>query len=223
MTQPRFFRFHSPSSQKLLAEWHEEMDLEQVLCPENPGHQRGGQRTTPLSVVLPRPPLADFVWTWLSECLLRDRALRLLEGSGFTGFTTRRARAVYRNSAEAAPPLRELLVTGWGGLAPQASGIRLVGSCEACGMLFYSGFTRPDLLVDLEGWDGSDLFIVWPLPRYLLVTERVRDAIRQAGLTGCRFQPLEELEPTDGLSPGRLHYWMPAERARLLGEPLGIH
>jgi len=54
----------------------------------------------------------------------------------------------------------ELLVTGWGGLAPEASGIREVGRCGACGYLDYSEIEEPRELVNVKNWDGSDFFMI---------------------------------------------------------------
>ena len=65
--------------------------------------------------------------------------------------------------------------------------------------------------------------MVWPLPRFIFITDRVRQLIEAHGLTGCRFVMPEELADMDGFGPGRLSYWMPEKRARNLGEPLGIY
>jgi len=66
--------------------------------------------------------------------------------------------------------------------------------------------------------------MVWPLPLYRFVTQRVADFIRQQKLTGCELIPVERLEFIgDGFSPGGLSSYMPQKRARELGEPLGIY
>jgi hypothetical protein len=109
------------------------------------------------------------------------------------------------------------------------SGIRLddSGSCKSCGLLHYTEITDAEQLIDQSRWDGSDFFMVWPLPRFVFVTKRVANVIRDHHLTGVRIQPVSELKPSPhvipGYSPGRLSYWMPEKRARELGEPLGIY
>ncbi len=96
-------------------------------------------------------------------------------------------------------------------------------SCPDCGLLVYSSFTNPSELIDTSLWDGSDVFMVWPLPKFIFVSERVAQLVRNHHLTGVVLQRPEELQATSGtLSPGRLSYRMPEARARELGGHLGI-
>ena len=81
---------------------------------------------------------------------------------------------------------------------------------------------EPQELIDPARWDGSDLFMMWPLPLFVFGTTRVAELVRKRKLTGVRGIPVTEMEPTDGYSPGRLSYWMPEPRARQLGEEAGI-
>jgi hypothetical protein len=81
---------------------------------------------------------------------------------------------------------------------------------------------NPKELIDPNLWDGSDFFMVWPMPGYVFVTDRLVTIILDHQLTGARCTPVSELGRTDGFSPGRLHYYMPQERARQLGGALGI-
>jgi hypothetical protein len=83
-------------------------------------------------------------------------------------------------------------------------------------------------LIDDQQWDGSDFFIVWPLPGYRFTIDRVARAIREHQFTGVQFTAPESLDFNgrlfpQTLSPGRLSWWMPEPRARELGEPLGIY
>jgi hypothetical protein len=32
-------------------------------------------------------------------------------------------------------------------------------------------------------WDGSDFFMVWPLPRFIFVTEKAKNVVERAGLS----------------------------------------
>jgi hypothetical protein len=219
-----FWHLADSGLERNLAEWDQTaVDLESVICPIDPGHQRPGKRITDLSVILPNSPLGDFVWTWQSECLVQSRPLEIFKERGFRGFKTTPVQARFKRPGVEPPKLWELSVTGWGGVAPTASGVHLIKSCPGCGLLQYSGFTNPEHLVDLDAWDGSDFFMVWPLPGFIFVTNRVAEAILNRGLTGLKLLPLSGLTSHDGLSPGRLSYWMPEPRARKLGEPLGIY
>jgi Protein of unknown function (Gmx_para_CXXCG) len=222
-----FWRIESCRSLRKLAEWDDEgMELafEGVKCPIDAGHQRAGKRLINLNVVLPDAEVQDFVWTWYSECLIQDRTLELLRSSGFTGFEVKPVNARFSTSSQQPPKLWELVLTGWAGVAKPESGIQLneSKSCMVCGHLKYTGLRNPEEVIDRGKWDGDDFFMVWPMPTYVFVSERVISAIRAHHLTGVHIVPVAELKTTDGFSPGRLHYWMPENRARQIGEPLGI-
>ena len=49
----------------------------------------------------------------------------------------------------------------------------------------YSDFTNPEFLIDESQWDGSDFFMVWPLPRFIFVSNRGPRLICRHELTGC--------------------------------------
>ena len=227
MNQQKFWRVESTASQSKLAEWADgEMKLESIFCPANEGHRRGGKRLTDLSVVLPGSNTQDFVWTWYSECLLTDRVLELFKAEGFTGFEIKPVKTRYKKAKQTPPRLWELVVTGWAGMAPQETGVELIESksCQTCNHAVYSACLYPDKLIDESQWDGSDFFMVWPLPKYIFITDRVAEAIRREHLTGAVLKPPSELTFSGGgFGPGRLSRWMPEARARELGEPLGIY
>ena len=223
-----FWRLTNSDSTARYAEWvRGEVRLERVTCAANEGHRRGGKRLTNLSVALRGRGVEDFVWTWLSECLVQDRVLELFKASGFTGFDVKPVKAKFKRASAGDPPsLWELVVTGWAGMAPAETGIKLIEECRACGLLRYSGCPNPGRLIDAAQWDGSDFFMVWPLPKFIFISDRVAQMIRDRSLTGAVLK-----RPTDifsglasgcGFGPGRLSHWMPEERARELGGALGI-
>ncbi len=228
MYDGKFWRLDDDDRESALADWTDDVRLEQIVCPRYPGHRRAGRRLTPLTVELP-VTLGDFVWTWGGECLIQASVLAAFRGRGISGFEVRRAAARFpRDHSQPAPELWELVITGWGGVAPPESGIRLdeSKSCNACGHLSYTAFTDASHLIDPRAWDGSDCFIVWPLPRYHFVTDRVRDLICSEEFTGVSLLDANELKWPAGvipaLSPGRLSYWFSEEAARRIGGPLGI-
>lgn len=240
--ETKFWHLSSPESVEGTADWDESMDLEQISCPVTRTHDRPGKRTTDLNVVLTSSQMTDFVWTWGSACMIQDRVLQLFRGEGFTGFEVKPMHARMKIRAEEPDPfdptpgvtaqeaarvkipiLWELVVTGWGGMAPPESGVRLVRSCLVCGMLSYKAFDDGSRLIDEKQWDGSDFFIVWPYPKYVFVTDQVADFVRKHELTGAELHAPTTLKSVAGASPGRLSYWMPEPRARELGEPLGIY
>lgn len=221
-----FYRFDMPDRPRTQADWDKGNDYDQVTCPVNPtGHMRGGKRTPDLNLFLRTTSLEHFIWTQSFECCIGDDTLQVLRDNRVAGFEVRPVTARFKRSKEPPPRLWELVVTGWGGMAGDGSGILLDKKlcCPSCGFLHYTGMTNPDKLIDVDQWDGSDMFIVWPWPQLFVVTERFVRIVKENRLTGARFIPVNELKPTDGFSPGRLHYHMPDDRAKLLGEPLGIY
>jgi len=206
------------------ADWSDSVHYEdKVSCPLVPGHLRPGRRSSPLSVVLPSRP-RDFIWTWMSECLVQDRVVELFEQDRVSGYALSEAEASFRKPSRLPPPrLRELSVRGWGGLAPSSSGVKLLESCPACGHKVYSTFSSPSKLIDPSAWDRSDVFMVWPLPRFIMVTTKVANLIERAELTGAALVPISQLRTQgDTLTPGSLSDWFPREEATRLGSKIGI-
>jgi hypothetical protein len=200
--------------------------FEQILCPADDGHRRGGRRIGDLSVIVRPPDIKDFTWTWCSDILISQKVLDLFERNNVTGFITRPANVSYSVKTTTPPPvLVELVVTGWGGFAAAEAGVNLARSCPACGYKSYT-IAEPSRLIDEAKWDGSDLFIVWPLPRYRFVSDRLASILRRERISGVRLIPSTAIPMEKGnfLTPGKLTNWMPADRARELAErsQLGI-
>jgi hypothetical protein len=100
--------------------------------------------------------------------------------------------------------------TGKGGDVRAINNIELKYKCDHCKHVHYSSFGQ-GLVIDEKQWDGSDFFTVWPLPRFILVTERVKDFIIENKLTNIKIKPVEELVgkgKDGGLSPGNYDAWL---------------
>lgn len=110
-------------------------------------------------------------------------------------------------------------------MAPPESGLKFSKekSCPHCNHLRYVGPGDPTKLVREDQWDGSDFFMVWPLPKHYFVTQRVVDLVRSEKITGVQIKRPDQLEIIDGATPGPLSRYMPDARAKKLGEPLGIY
>ena len=82
----------------------------------------------------------------------------------------------------------------------------------------FSGYTHPERLLNIERWDSTDMFLIWPVPRYVMVTGRVRDFILDSKYTGVRLRELGELPlvVAGTLSPGKLRDWFYEERVRAI-------
>lgn len=223
MMEKSFWFLDAPATVKRAELVESQTHLATVFCPVNAGHQRPGQRLTSPEFVLSEEP-RDFVWTWESELLVRPSVVDLFRSMAFTGFDLVPAKVRFKVGDRQPPQLWRLVINGWGGVARRESGIHLdeLQSCSACGLLVYTALQQADNLFDETNWDGSDLFMIWPLPRYVFLTERVADAIRDSHLTGVEIRRQTSLRTSGGFSPGRLAYWMGLERAQSLGAGLGI-
>lgn len=169
-------------------------EWEGIKCPENEGHQRAGKRVADLRIDLPVSRVPHFMRTLLSDWIVTDEVAQLFKRSGITGFALRPVivDAVKKGSKEEVPLLWELIVTGRGGDAHPKTGIRLKYRCNACAHEIYTDVLN-GLFVDESQWDGADLFTVWPLPKFILCTEKVRDVIEEHKLTNCKLVRVEEL------------------------------
>ena len=222
---PGFWCLRKPTAGARYAEWdHEAVRLETVICPVQAGHQRAGRRLTDLSVILPDAPLGDVLWTWQGDLLLHARAIEIITELHLTGLYFRAVKArVPSLSGAPVPHLREACPVGWGGVAPPESGVQLLESCSTCGLKTYSAPVDARRLINRSEWDGADFFMVWPLPRFLFLTERAASALRGLDRGGGRLVPVESLRFSGTLSPGRLSYWFPEQQARRIGMPIGIY
>jgi hypothetical protein len=172
--EPEFWWLAPTHNLSRLARWiAKDVDLESIVCPLHSEHQRAGRRRSDLSVFVSEPATEDFVWTWYSECLVGSRVEEILRTNQVTGFELRPAIVNSDASTNDGIRLSELIVTGWGGIAPEESGIRKIADCDVCGFLRYSCFTEPQNLIKVDAWDGSDIFMVWPLPRYIFISEYI--------------------------------------------------
>jgi hypothetical protein len=200
-------------------------DYERVICQlEKRRHMRGGKRIGALNVQVSPSDVEDFVWTWGLELLVSQRALDIFDKHRVTGFEAKPVKVSYDgNSQEQPPELFELMVVGWGGVAAAAARPKLVSWCPHCHHKRYT-IAEPSRLIDAAQWDGSDLFMVWPLPRYRFVSDRLADILRRERVSGVRLIPAPELPMSRGgdATPGRLRYFMPEDRARELDEQFGL-
>jgi hypothetical protein len=199
--------------------------FEQITCPSCNGHLRAGRRLGDLRVTIDPAGVKDFKWTWSHDILASERLLDVFLKHRVTGYEIRPATVSYSKRSPAKPPaLHELIITGWGGMASSAAGLTVVESCPACNHRTYA-IAAPSRLIDPAAWDGSDLFIVWPLPLYRFASDRLASIFRQEGITGVKLIRAPEIpfKPGNRATPGRLLDWMPASRARALGDRLGIN
>lgn len=162
-----------------------------IKCSQYPSHQRGIRSAWQLSLVQKSEKVPDFSKTYFSDWILKDDVATALRDSGFTGFELRQVNL--RNNT-LGTPFWELFVTGKGGEAHPDSGIVKIRECPYCGNMQYRAFTNGiGIIVDKNNWDGCDFFTITAYPKYILVTERVKDFIEKEGWTGLKFVPSTDL------------------------------
>jgi hypothetical protein len=197
---------------------------EKTPCPVSSDHSARLKRTGDLHVIA--DPLAekDFTWTWRNDLLVSPGVLAAFRRHRVTGFEVRPIVAAYPEPVKTRPPeLYEIIITGWAGLPSAKAGLSVTRSCPACSRKRYA-VADPSHLIDSDTWDGSDLFIVWPLPRFPFASDRLANIIRQERFSGVALVPATKvnLAANAELNPGSLFEWMPERRALELAKQFDL-
>ena len=190
------------------------MTLETELCSHRPEHAARSRWIRPLKVIGPIRPMTDFEWTVYGDVIVSRSVAESLRNVGFSGMQCLPAELHTSTETPFGRESLELRINGWGGNAPADSGIHEVERCSYCEHKVFSGYSHPERLFDIGGWDGSDMFLIWPLPRYIMVTGRVRNFILDSKYTGVCLRKLEELPHVVAgtLTPGNLRDWFDEDR-----------
>jgi hypothetical protein len=190
------------------------MKFETELCRGNPNHTERQTRPHQLRLIVPSPPLTDFQWTPYEEAIVSSNVVTVFQASGLIGYEFRKIQALNTMGEPTNRELYEMRITGWGGTARRQSGVRVLEECGFCKRRVFSGCTNPNQLFNFEDWDGSDLFMIWPLPRYIMASGAAREVIVHHRFTGVTVKPLEKLPvPIAGtLTPGNLRDWLDGDR-----------
>jgi hypothetical protein len=127
--------------------------------------------------------------TWIVPLLLSPRFHQLLRDHDFTGWTAHPAEVELRRGERA--EYGALAVSGRSGPIDDKRSERVVLPPAAPGGNEVPGLRG--LLFDPRSWDGSDVFTPEG-STFVLVTDRVRDAIAAAGLTNVALERITEIE-----------------------------
>ena len=171
-------------------QYSEGTDWETIICPKYSGHQRAGNRIGLMKIDLKFGKTGDFLWTFLSECLIKNEIAVIFQTNNITGYELKKAAIATGNQIK---DLWELVVVGQGGDASQDSGIYLKEHCNYCGLKRYSAFEK-GILVAKKNWDGSDIFTINGYQRYILVTEKVKELIEKNRFSGIKITPSDKLK-----------------------------
>ncbi len=194
------------------------MRLQTQLCPRDSSHAILSRWTRPLKLLGQVQPMTDFEWTIYGDVIVSKSIVESFRKAGFSGIEFSPVEFYSSTETPFGRESLELRVNGWGGQALSESGVRVIEECSYCKRQIFSEYTDPEKLLNWEAWDGSDVFVIWPLPRFIMVTGRVRDFILDFKYTGVRLRNLRVL-PHDiagTLTPGNLRDWFDENRLQML-------
>jgi hypothetical protein len=196
-----------------LLEYGNSMRMETELCPFDPQHTIRSRWCKPLRVVGPVRAITDFEWTVYNDILVNQDIVQALGRAGFSGISFEPVELLTTTETPIGREVFELRVVGWGGDAPPESGVRVIKECPFCRRQVFSIYTDPEKLFDTNQWDGSDFFTIWPLPRRIMITPRVRNFFLQAEYSGLWVRDLKELPSgsVKTLTPGNVLDWFDAD------------
>jgi hypothetical protein len=108
-------------------------------------------------------------------------------------------------------------------MAAPPSGLTTLEFCPSCRHRVYE-IRDPTRIIDPPHWDGSDLFIVWPLPNFRFCSDRLASILRQNQITGVNLIPASQIpmRPLSKLTPGPLTAVMPEARAREIARQFDV-
>ena len=224
-----YFNLTRPDSERLLADTAEgapEAEIEVLQCPITDEHLDGSKRVSELAWQVTHNDKGELlIWDWIEGCVVHRRVLDEFVKRGLTGYRLKPATVRFRDGI-VSNDYCELIVTGWAGVARRESGIRVVKNCPACHWKTDSALEDVEQLVDWNQWTGEDFFIVWPLPKFILVTERAAQTLLELKTRSFRLRGLlEDVDPMVrelGFTVSRLSNFLPHDLASKYGKPLGL-
>jgi hypothetical protein len=186
--------------------------MEREVCPGDPSHAKRQRWGRPLQILGSIVPITDIECTVFNDLLVGPEIVSALKAAHFSGIDFTPVELFSTTEIPISREVYELKVTGWGGQAPPESGIKVKEECPYCGRQVFTGITNSRMLFDIDGWDGSDFFIIWPMPKYIIVTAKVRDFFLERAYSGVAFHTLDKLcssrfHNLQTFSPGNLADW----------------
>jgi len=222
-----YFNLHRPNSDRLIGDNKSYGNRERISCPITAEHLDGSRRIGPISIQMDHNSRDEMmIWCYLEGPVVHEQLLAEFAQQGFTGYRTKPATVRFRDGS-VSTEYQEFIVTGWAGMASPESGIQVQvkKSCPVCHWKNYSGITNYEKLIDWSQWTGDDFFIVWPMPLYILITERVAQWFLGRGVKSFCLKELDDFDQpvgTAGFCPGLLSNYFPEDLAIKYGRPLGL-
>lgn len=170
------------------------------------------------------------IWSYGGYLTVHSSLTKGMRDAGLTGFQLRPTTVQFRDG-ELSQDYSELIVTGWAGIARPESGIKLIESCSGCFRKKYSALEDADQLIDWEQWSEEDFFIVWPLVKFILITARAAEFLKDSKVRSFTLHKLQSIEVRNlpdlqkggaGFGVSQLSAFMPRDKAIEYGRPLGL-
>lgn len=215
----KFFRISSDSGKRkghaygiIMGEYSVEM-VHCSICGNTWRKDLLFSKDSEITITLSNHHYADFLLV-VHQLLVSERALKVLNACGITGFDVKPAHllgsnqfspdikkelsdAGYRINSipETLPPMYRWFINGQVELEPH-SGIVLLEHCDSCGYrkfasrdMEYVDLSQP-IILDYDSWSGHDLCKAEGLGQTLLCSERFVEVYKDNRLTGLSFKDL---------------------------------
>lgn len=167
-------------------------------CPECGGALTSLEWLSPLQVELSKPKYGDFAFGLTHPFLVSERFKDLYQKSGLKGIEEFRPVEVvkirHKRKTSSEPPqyYHVKIVYGKTVIDPVLSQITYYGepTCSVCRIGTIESYEKT--ILDLDTWDGADIFSPIGLPGAIVVSEKFRDFVKEHGFTNLELTPAEE-------------------------------
>ncbi len=138
---------------------------------------------------LDKPKVGDFLGSSVPNFSATERVVEIFKRHKIMSFETDPVEVVKVKGGDPSklPKYQHIRVTGSGGHLLPKSGVWLEKECKACGHVSYNLDDLQGFFIDVDQWDGSDMFHVTEAGVTCFVTQRVADIIQEYELTNCKL------------------------------------
>jgi len=181
-----------------LWEAEEADDYVSVDCSRDPGDKHGERLWGKMIFKEPEEPSSGLsesgsFFSSSSTLVLHNSIFDSFRDAGLTGWNANPTLIRLRNG-EVLQNYSELFVSGFGGIASEETGCRLIWRCPDCGVTRYSpGFDHGRAYREAKP-GGEDFFFVWPLFLQVVCTHKAKTVLERFNLNGLTFRDVDAIE-----------------------------
>jgi hypothetical protein len=188
-------------------------------CARNPDHTFYSRHHRPLRLKATNRVSADFCWYTSTSAIITQEVADLLKEYNITGYELHPVEFYRRGKLCTDDNRVELEVTGWGGVVPKSSGVRLRTRCTHCECRTYSMYTNAAAINSVVPDNAPDIFIIWPFSSVVFISARMADLIEIYSITGGKLRTFFKIKwpaimlplppQFNGISPGSIRSALP--------------